>query len=36
MYHGADGLPGTADSPTMIVFNAAKVAALRPHIGDPL
>ena len=35
MYHGADGLPGTADSPTMIVFNAAKVAALRPHIGDP-
>ncbi len=33
MYHGTDGLPGTSDSPTMIVFNAAKVAALRPHIG---
>ena len=33
MYHGADGLPGPADSPTMITFTAAKVAALRPAIG---
>ncbi len=33
MYHGADGLPGPADSPTMITFNAAKVAALRSVIA---
>jgi hypothetical protein len=33
MYHGADGLPGLADSPTMITFSAAKVTALRPAIG---
>jgi len=33
MYHGADGLPGPADSATMITFGAAKVAALRPAIG---
>ncbi|HEY5978034.1 MAG TPA: alpha/beta hydrolase [Microlunatus sp.] len=33
MYHAADGFPGAADSPTMITFNASKVAALRPAIG---
>jgi hypothetical protein len=33
MYHGADGLPGPADSPSMITFTAAQVVALRPAIG---
>ena len=33
MYHGADGLPGPADSATMITFGAAQGGALRSPIG---